>query len=474
MSTRPPANPSAPVEKNKAERRWLPATRKSVAELLRRARSGLDPDERFDLLLRAAILLPERPAVQRRLARALIDTGDLPQADAHTARCRRHWPDDVLLIGLRAEIALGMNCPQRAKGLIEEALARAPARVGLIRLAAAIERASGRPRAAAYHLGLAVLLRPDDPELARRLAETWLAAGDAERAARIVAVLPPREQHRELVAAIELGRRRPLEGLAQLGIVAGQDPGSIRKLVATFSEPEMMLALRLAEMAGRREMWRPLDEHARASGMVGAMLVTARRELKCGRLIGALRIAARGRSDARCGRDALMIVLVAAAGLGRERLSRTALHRLWQQWGGPDRSTLAQLWREARLGLAIGVGEADRRNRISAARGCASAGDRNGDASGDASGTGTDAASDASCGAGSGAGPGTGRILPGLLQSAAMTLERAAARSGEDEAHRRQLRIRAGACRAALGQQPVPEAKTAPPGPPGTSLRLAA
>ena len=330
------------------EHAWLPSTRTAVAGLLCRARQAPEPEHRLELLQRASMLLSHRRVVQRRIARAWIDAGDVGQADAHLARCLERWPEDPILLGRRAETALRLRRRQRAAYLVEAALLRAPQRVELIELAATIARERGLGEGEACYLGLAVLLKPKRMDLQRRLVQAWLDAGQAERADRVLKTLPPAEQDRHLVARSALDCGRPLDGLAALGI-----EGDPAEELPVLSSHDLTLALRLAEAAGNRPLLRRLAKRAQENPNPESDLAVAEQLLREGRFHAALMTAFRWRDHERFGAAALTTLLVAAGMESRRKLVRRCLQRLWHQHGGPNRRETAALWREALLGASL-------------------------------------------------------------------------------------------------------------------------
>ncbi|TVQ56336.1 MAG: hypothetical protein EA377_02360 [Phycisphaerales bacterium] len=330
------------------EHAWLPSTRSAVAGLLHRARQASEPERQLELLQRASMLLSHRRVVQRRIARAWIDAGDEAQADAHLARCLECWPEDPILLGRRAETALRLRRLQRAAYLIEAALLRAPQRVELIELAATIARERGLERGEAYYLSLAVLLKPKRMDLQRRLVRAWLDAGDAERADRVLRTLPPAEQDRHLVARTALDCGRPLDGLAALGI-----EGRRTETFPTLSPHDLTLALRLAEAAGNHPLLRRLRKRAHEMPHPESDLAVAVQFLREGRFHAAVTTAFRWRHHEQFSAAALTIVLVAAGMKSRRNLVRRSLQRLWHEHGGPNRRETAALWRDALLGATL-------------------------------------------------------------------------------------------------------------------------
>lgn len=233
-----------------------------------------------DELALAAAAHPERLEAQEELARVLCATGRADEAIAALARAAERFPDDPSLARRRLELARRHGRPEDRIALLEERLGRdaSDPLAGELRLELAEALvAAGELGAARAQWERALSLRPDDAELAARVARGHEELGDGARAEELLRralELAPADVERFGDLARHLRRRGESAAVGEL-LAGGVDrfsgsPAALEVLAALavdLGEPDLAeaplvraLALAAAESPARERVVESLAE----------------------------------------------------------------------------------------------------------------------------------------------------------------------------------------------------------------------
>jgi tetratricopeptide (TPR) repeat protein len=120
------------------------------------------PDESIELYRQALTSAPERTAMRRRLAEALLETSALDEAEAELSICLEQAPEDAEIHYLLARCAFARGDAQLAIQRLGETLELAPDHLDARRLKGQLDLAQGNSEAARRELELVVSRRGYD------------------------------------------------------------------------------------------------------------------------------------------------------------------------------------------------------------------------------------------------------------------------------------------------------------------------
>lgn len=323
----------------------------AAARLLRAARSPHGDAE--DAVEWAFALIPDSPAARRLKIELLLAHGDLDAADALIAQGLLRRPTDPALCHQRARSLLARGDLRQANAELRLVLARRPAHLGSLELAGRValrlgharravtllERAEQRAVGTAHRHGPAA----DLDGIRARLVAAWLAAGRPGEARRALARMadPPAR----LRARVLAGEGRLLEATEVL-------ERACRTAEAPKRGPAMRTLIDLLEDTGDLRRLRTVLSSLDASDPA-----TLARAGQSWLSMGAFRLAIvrMNRLLRRRGHrgTALVVIMVAAAMLGRRGLADRALARLRRLDEPIEPRTVADAWGRGLLGRLL-------------------------------------------------------------------------------------------------------------------------
>lgn len=316
--------------------------REQAAALLRSARAG-GLDAHSDSADWALSALPGNRHARRLAIQRLLHIGNTDAADALITQGLLIKPTDPLLTRLRAESLLMQGETRLAEKEIGLALERRARHCATLLLAARIASARGDHPRAVILLQRAMAVKPQRDEIKPLLVQVLLDAGSPQRAEKTLRTMKrpaPTLRARVLAAqgrlleAIDL-----LESARRAGAGTGQ-PDSAELLCELIG-----LLERVGNMARLRRLLEELGERSDLDRAVLLRIGIA--WLTLGAFTTASRLMAAISHPGPRQRDALAVLVVAAAMAGRRRLGERALDRLQQTPAGADPVMMADLWRRA-------------------------------------------------------------------------------------------------------------------------------
>lgn len=314
--------------------------RKQAAALLRSARAG-GLDAHSDSADWALSALPGNRHARRLAIQRLLHVGNIDAADALITQGLLSQPTDPLLTRLRAESLFMQGETLLAEKEIGLALERRAHHCATLLLAARIASARGdHPRAVSL-LQRAMAAKPKRNDIKPLLVQVLLDAGNPQRAGRMLQTMKrpaPTLRARVLAAQGRLLEAIDLLESARRAGAGGPDSAELLcELIGLLERVGNMARLRrlLEELGERSDLdravllrigiaWLTLGAFTTASRLMAAISHTGPRQ-----------------------RDALAVLIVAAAMADRRRLGERALDRLQQTAAGADPVMMADLWRRA-------------------------------------------------------------------------------------------------------------------------------
>jgi len=316
--------------------------RNEAAALLRAARAGaVEPlDDSAEWAFSA---LPGSRHARRLATQRLLQAGDTEAADALITQGLLIRPTDPLLTRLRAESLFMQGETRLAEKEIRLALDRRPQHCATLLLAARIAAArNDHPRAVAL-LQRAEAQKPRRDQIKALLTQALLDAGCAERAEQTLHTM--NRPSAALCARVLAAQGRLLEAIdlleaARLEEIEAADHQAVELLCELID-----LLERVGDMSRLRRLLEEItvqgEPHRAVLVRIGVAWLT----------LGAFATAVRQMAlISRPGphqREALAVLVVAAAMAGRRRLAERALCRLQQTPAGTDPVAMADLWRRA-------------------------------------------------------------------------------------------------------------------------------
>jgi tetratricopeptide (TPR) repeat protein len=316
--------------------------RQEAAALLRAARAGaiepLDDSTEWALTALPGCRHARRLAIQR-----LLQAGDTEAADALITQGLLIRPTDPLLTRLRAESLFMQGETRLAEKEIGLALDRRAHHCATLLLAARIAAARGDHPQAVALLQRAEAQKPHRDEIKAMLTQALLDAGCVERAEQALHTMD--RPAPALCARVLAARGRLLEAIDLL------EAARLEEIEAADQQNAELLCelIDLLERVGDMSRLRRLLEEITIQGKPHrAVLVRVGVAwLTLGAFATAIRQMALISRPGPRQRDALAVLVVAAAMAGRGRLAERALRRLQQTSAGTDPVAMADLWRRA-------------------------------------------------------------------------------------------------------------------------------
>ena len=321
----------------------LDIDREEAARVLRRVRLA-GPKQTDEAIDWAFSVMPHSRPLQRLRIRRLLDQGDLEGANALIGRGLLKRPTDSAFTLLRAESLASQGGFEAAKAELRLALKQRPNHIGTLRLAAEVADRLGDSAHAVRLLERAVALRPYDEAIKALLVSALIRAEYPVRAEAVHDSMkspPP-----VLTAELRRCQSRLLDAVNVLENSIGLDDEDGR-------QDELIEALiDLLEEIGDATALQDLTRQA-GPGLPRAHLRAGRAELSLGEFAAGAARAQDLLREPLHRREALHLLVVAAAETGRNQQARDALCELTATDKALNPRRMAECWLRAFRGKML-------------------------------------------------------------------------------------------------------------------------
>ena len=316
--------------------------RYAASRLLRKARqaNGTDAAEMVDW---AFSQLPDSLPARRLKIQQLVDQGDLESASVLVAQGLLRRPTDASLTLWRARILHRQEAFEQCARELRLVLARRPHHFATLRLSGLTALKLDAPLRAASFLARAEARRPGDDPTREALVEAWINAGRFDEARRVLSGMdcPPTQ----LAAKYLRAQGRLLEAAEALQTALDRDQGDEH-------EPILCDLIDVLEESGNMARLRRTLEGIDI-GQPTALARAGLAWLWLGEFrTAAVRTAKLARSAGSCC-TGLVVLLVAAAMLGRPTLVERVLGRLRRGDDPIDPNVVADTWCRGLMGRLL-------------------------------------------------------------------------------------------------------------------------